>query len=222
MVAITTLMNERAGLGGGAAVAVSRDLGALIELIKERGLAGRPGDPRSKVADLLIGTEALRLGGMRALTAQMKTGIPGPEGSIGKWEWAKLNQSLTELATDVLGPEGLAKGTALDLQDASQPRQLDRGRDHRGDEEHHRRAGARPSEAQVGGAMRFDFDDEQREIKDTARQFLSRPVQAREGPASSPRPADTTTPCGRRSPSSAGPGSRSPRSTAARASGWSS
>ena len=30
MVAITTLMNERAGLGGGAAVAVSRDLGALI------------------------------------------------------------------------------------------------------------------------------------------------------------------------------------------------
>src|SRR5690348_10410373 len=38
MVAITTLMNERAGLGGGAAVALSRDLGALIELIKEKGL----------------------------------------------------------------------------------------------------------------------------------------------------------------------------------------
>jgi alkylation response protein AidB-like acyl-CoA dehydrogenase len=66
---------------------------------------------RQKVADLLIGTEALRLGGMRALTAQMKTGIPGPEGSIGKWEWATLNQSLTELACDVLGPEGLEKGT---------------------------------------------------------------------------------------------------------------
>ena len=36
----------------------------------------------------------------------MKTGIPGPEGSIGKWQWALLNQELTELATDVLGPEG--------------------------------------------------------------------------------------------------------------------
>ena len=46
---------------------------------------------------------------MRALTSQMKTGIPGPEGSIGKWEWAKLNQSLTELAADVIGPEGLTK-----------------------------------------------------------------------------------------------------------------
>ncbi len=109
MVAITTLMNERAGLGGGAAVAVSRDLGQLIELIKERGLGGDP-VIRQKVADLLIGTEALRLGGMRALTAQMKTGIPGPEGSLGKWEWAKLNQSLSELATDVLGPEGLVRG----------------------------------------------------------------------------------------------------------------
>ena len=108
MVAITTLMNERAGLGGGAAVAVSRDLGALIELIKERGLDQ---DPliRQQVADLLIGAEALRLGGMRALTAQMKTGTPGPEGSIGKWEWASLNQALTELATDVLGADGLDK-----------------------------------------------------------------------------------------------------------------
>ena len=42
MVAITTLMNERAGLGGGAAVAVSRDLAALIDLIKERGLQDDP------------------------------------------------------------------------------------------------------------------------------------------------------------------------------------
>ncbi len=110
MVAITTLMNERAGLGGGAAVTLSRDLGALIELIKERGLAD---DPliRSRVARLLVGTEALRLGGMRAMTAQMETGIPGPEGSIGKWQWATLNQELTELATDVLGPEGLERGT---------------------------------------------------------------------------------------------------------------
>ena len=110
MVAITTLMNERAGLGGGAAVAVSRDLGRLVELIKERDLQDDP-MIRQTVADLSIRTEALRLGGMRALTAQMKTGIPGPEGSIGKWEWAKLNQDLAELACDVLGPEGLSKST---------------------------------------------------------------------------------------------------------------
>lgn len=108
MVAITTLMNERAGLGGGAAVAVSRDLGRLIAMIKEHDLQDDP-IIRQKVADLSIRTEALRLGGMRALTAQMRTGIPGPEGSIGKWEWAKLNQDLAELACDILGPEGLSK-----------------------------------------------------------------------------------------------------------------
>ncbi|HEX6603019.1 MAG TPA: acyl-CoA dehydrogenase family protein [Solirubrobacterales bacterium] len=110
MVAITTLMNERAGLGGGAAVAVSRDLAALTDLVKEHGLENDPAI-RARMADLLIGCEALRLGGMRAMTAQMKTGIPGPEGSIGKWEWATLNQSLTELACDILGPEGLERGT---------------------------------------------------------------------------------------------------------------
>ena len=41
----------------------------------------------------------------------MKVGIPGPEGSIAKWEWATLNQKLTELAADVLGPEALRPGT---------------------------------------------------------------------------------------------------------------
>jgi len=91
-------------------VAVSRDLAALIDLVKEHGLENDP-MIRARMADLLIGCEALRLGGMRAMTAQMKTGIPGPEGSIGKWEWATLNQSLTELACDILGPEGLERGT---------------------------------------------------------------------------------------------------------------
>ncbi len=51
MVAITTLMNERAGLGGGAAVAISRDLGRLVELIKEHDLQDDP-VVRQKVADL--------------------------------------------------------------------------------------------------------------------------------------------------------------------------
>jgi alkylation response protein AidB-like acyl-CoA dehydrogenase len=64
---------------------------------------------RQRIAELKIGSEALRLGALRALTQTMKTGTPGPEGSIAKWEWADLNQALTELATDVLGPEGLER-----------------------------------------------------------------------------------------------------------------
>jgi alkylation response protein AidB-like acyl-CoA dehydrogenase len=37
----------------------------------------------------------------------MKRGAPGPEGSLGKWHWAEVNQGLTELAMDVLGPRAL-------------------------------------------------------------------------------------------------------------------
>jgi len=106
MVAITTLMHERAGLGAASAISVRRDLDELIEEINERG---RGDDPviRQRIAELKIGVEALRLGSLRALTQQMKVGIPGPEGSIAKWEWAMLNQKLTELDADVLGPEAL-------------------------------------------------------------------------------------------------------------------
>jgi alkylation response protein AidB-like acyl-CoA dehydrogenase len=105
-VAITTLMHERAGLGAASAISVRRDLDELIALIRERGLADDP-VIRQRIAELKIGVEALRLGAMRALTQQMKVGIPGPEGSLAKWEWATLNQGLTELAVDVLGPEAL-------------------------------------------------------------------------------------------------------------------
>jgi alkylation response protein AidB-like acyl-CoA dehydrogenase len=39
-------------------------------------------------------------------TTAMKSGEPGPEGSLGKWLWADVNQGLTELAQDVKGPRG--------------------------------------------------------------------------------------------------------------------
>jgi alkylation response protein AidB-like acyl-CoA dehydrogenase len=107
-VAITTLMHERAGLGAASAVALRRELEELVELVNERGLGS---DPliRQRIAEVKIGSEALRLGTLRALTETMKVGMPGPEGSIAKWEWADLNQALTELAAEVLGPDGLAR-----------------------------------------------------------------------------------------------------------------
>jgi alkylation response protein AidB-like acyl-CoA dehydrogenase len=109
-VAITTLMHERAGIGAASAIQVRRDLDELIGLINDRGLGGDP-VIRQRIAALKIGIEALRFGALRALTQQMKVGIPGPEGSLAKWEWANMNQSLTELAADVLGPEALEPGS---------------------------------------------------------------------------------------------------------------
>ena len=50
----------------------------------------------------------LRLTAYRGLTRD----APGPEGSLGKWHWAEVNQSLTELAMDVAGPRAqLAEGS---------------------------------------------------------------------------------------------------------------
>ena len=111
-VAITTLMFERAGLGAAAVMGLKRTLVDLVELVKEKGLEDDP-ILRQKIARLHSGIEAMRLGGLRALTMTMKTGIPGPEGSLGKWQWAKYNQELTELASEVAGAEGVTVGTEV-------------------------------------------------------------------------------------------------------------
>jgi len=104
-VAITTLMHERAGLAFGLQVQLKIALGQLTELIREHGLEGDP-VIRQRLAQLYIESEALRLNAWRGLTQIMKTGVPGPEGSLPKWLWSDINQSLTEMAVDVRGPDG--------------------------------------------------------------------------------------------------------------------
>jgi alkylation response protein AidB-like acyl-CoA dehydrogenase len=105
MVAITTLMHERAGIGFSSAVGLKIALGELMDLVRENGLADDD-VIRQRIAQLYIEAEVTRLTASRGLTQQMKTGIPGPEGSLVKWQWSDTNQAMTELATEVRGPEG--------------------------------------------------------------------------------------------------------------------
>jgi alkylation response protein AidB-like acyl-CoA dehydrogenase len=107
-VAITTLMNERAGLGAASAASMKIALGRLIELAAERGVDGDP-IIRQKIAALLTEVEALRLNAWRGLTQIMKTGTPGPEGSLPKLQWSAANQALTELAMDIRGEEAAVR-----------------------------------------------------------------------------------------------------------------
>jgi alkylation response protein AidB-like acyl-CoA dehydrogenase len=109
MVAITTLMNERAGLGASAALGLANALDELVELANEQGRADDP-IVRDKIARLKIGIEGLRLGALRSLTSTMKVGIPGPEGSIAKLQWSSTNQALTELAVELGGADTLTRG----------------------------------------------------------------------------------------------------------------
>jgi alkylation response protein AidB-like acyl-CoA dehydrogenase len=104
MVAITTLMHERSTLSLDVQVEFKAALGDLGDLIREHGLGADP-VVRQRFAELYIGSEELRLRAYRGLTKTMKYGIPGPEGSLGKWAWSELHQSLTEFALDLLGPD---------------------------------------------------------------------------------------------------------------------
>jgi alkylation response protein AidB-like acyl-CoA dehydrogenase len=103
-VAITTLMNERAGLGAGAAASMRIALEDLKELAREHGLADDP-VIRQRIAQLSIEVELLRLNSWRGLTQIMKRGVPGPEGSLPKWQWGEIHQALTELAAEILGED---------------------------------------------------------------------------------------------------------------------
>jgi alkylation response protein AidB-like acyl-CoA dehydrogenase len=50
----------------------------------------------------------MRLNGYRGLSRVIERGVPGPEGSLAKIQWADINQRLGELAMDVLGGDALA------------------------------------------------------------------------------------------------------------------
>jgi len=110
-VALTTLMNERAGLAFFLQVRLRQLLDRLIVEAHERGgLAdARVAD---KLADLHTRTEILRLMAWKGLTTIERHGQPGPEGSLTKWLWSETNQLLVQAAVDIAGPDALAAGTA--------------------------------------------------------------------------------------------------------------
>jgi alkylation response protein AidB-like acyl-CoA dehydrogenase len=106
-VAITTLMNERAGIAFSSIVGLQKSLRRLAELAHGTRLDGGSAaeDPyyRQRLAQLYIEAETMRLNAYRGLTKTMESGMPGPEGSLGKWQWADINQGISELALDIEG-----------------------------------------------------------------------------------------------------------------------
>ncbi len=108
-VALTTLMNERAGLAFFLQVRLRQMLDELLLAAAERGALEDP-MIADRFGELHLKAEVLRLTAYRGLTAIEKYGQPGPEGSLTKWMWSETNQQLTQFATDVLGPEALRAG----------------------------------------------------------------------------------------------------------------
>jgi len=109
-VALTTLMNERAGLAFFLQVLLRR---LLDDVIDEAAASGRLDDDvvADRLGALHVKTEVLRLTAYRGLTAIERYGQPGPEGSLTKWMWSETNQQLVQLAADIIGPQALTAGT---------------------------------------------------------------------------------------------------------------
>jgi alkylation response protein AidB-like acyl-CoA dehydrogenase len=109
-VALTTLMNERAGLGFALQVRLRQLLDDTIAIARERGLLE---DPlyADALAELHVRCESIRLLAWKGLTDVERYGQPGPEGSLVKWLWSDTNQRLTQLAAEIVGPAALTAGT---------------------------------------------------------------------------------------------------------------
>jgi len=102
-VAITTLMNERASIGG---LVLPRSGGAIAEAITTFRSLGSPVESLDELMQLWCGVEALRLTSLRA-AAQRQQGNPGPEGSVVKLANAELNQRIYEYCVDLQQGEAL-------------------------------------------------------------------------------------------------------------------
>jgi alkylation response protein AidB-like acyl-CoA dehydrogenase len=108
-VALTTLMNERAGLAFFLQVRLRQMLDDVFAEADRRGLLDDP-VVADRLGELHLKAEVLRLTAYRGLTAIERYGQPGPEGSLTKWMWSETNQQLTQFAADLLGAEALTAG----------------------------------------------------------------------------------------------------------------
>jgi alkylation response protein AidB-like acyl-CoA dehydrogenase len=102
-VALTTLMNERAAIGGGGAGVGMLNPRRLFDLVHQ---LGKQDDPlvRQLVADVYIGSQVARYTNLRAMEKVKAGQLPGPEMSIAKLSLTNNLRRLSELLGMVLGP----------------------------------------------------------------------------------------------------------------------
>jgi alkylation response protein AidB-like acyl-CoA dehydrogenase len=108
-VALTTLMNERASIGGGGAgvgggfMSIERMADMLRHLGKDKDSV-----LRQKLADVYINTKVASYTNMRAM-AKIKAGqLPGPEMSIGKLSLTQNMLRIADFVSLALGPKLVA------------------------------------------------------------------------------------------------------------------
>ncbi|MBW2280769.1 MAG: acyl-CoA dehydrogenase family protein, partial [Deltaproteobacteria bacterium] len=112
--ATTTLMNERASIGGGGGGLRAEDLLGLAKKV------GRLDDSsvRQRIADFYVRASGLKYTGYRTQTAISRGSIPGPEASIGKLVGAPMMQELASFGIDLQGSAGVLIDRDFGCQDS--------------------------------------------------------------------------------------------------------
>jgi alkylation response protein AidB-like acyl-CoA dehydrogenase len=103
--ALTVLMFERLTIGFG-----SESFGSpthLAQTIAADEPARRDADVRRRLGEIVSEMTAVRFTGYRALTQLQRGQVPGPEAGLAKVTMVNGGIAAMDLATDVLGPDGL-------------------------------------------------------------------------------------------------------------------
>ena len=113
-VSLTTLMNERAAIGGSFG---QMDVSLAMSVAAEVEIDGRPAledaAVRTRIADWYVQEAGLKYTGYRSLTALSRGALPGPENSIGKLVGAPKMQAMSSYLMDLLGASGAIADEAL-------------------------------------------------------------------------------------------------------------
>ncbi len=106
-VSLTTLMNERAAIGGEFG---QLDAFLAMSVAQEVEIDGRPAIEdsavRARIANWYVQESGLKYAGYRSLTALSRGALPGPENSIGKLVGAPKMQAMASYLMDLLGESG--------------------------------------------------------------------------------------------------------------------
>ena len=109
-VALTTLMNERTAIGSGGAGSSKPVRGGpandAVRIWSGLDASERTETRKARLMEMWVRGEVARLTNLRAAEA-MRSGNPGPEGSVAKLEFANLNKELYDFCIDLLGAAGM-------------------------------------------------------------------------------------------------------------------
>ena len=113
-VSLTTLMNERAAIGGGFG---QMDVALAMAVARKVEIDGRPAledaSVRARLANWYVQESGLKYTGYRSLTALSRGALPGPENSIGKLVGAPKMQAMSSYLMDLLEASGAITDESL-------------------------------------------------------------------------------------------------------------